>query len=241
MEENPIMSSELSFLNATKHNELRFQRANDFSFARKLHFCPLLAREIYGASMSFPILFPVEGAIIPQAVLSLEPNTNNLVAEDGSWKGGYLPQHFRRYPFYLGREKDSNQGAILFDESAPHFGGDDGQPLFTQDGEEFTATPLLEDIKTTLKNFDVAYQETVAMCKLLVNTEVLEPAQIMHVSGETKKAIGGFKVVNWDKVAKLSDEVLANWSRIGLIQMINSHLWSIKRLNRKGADRPAEE
>ena len=55
---------------------------------------------------------------------------------------------------------------------------------------------------------------------------------------DSKQSIGGFRAVNWEKVTKLSDDVLGNWSRIGLIQLIHCHLQSIKRIS---GSQPAQQ
>lgn len=224
------MANQLTVLTVKNHNRLRFEKKNDFTFAKKEHNCPLMANEVYNASFSFPIVFPAGGeTIVPQAMLSAIPGTNNCVAEDGSWKGGYLPMHFRRYPFFLGREKDADKAVILFDEAAPQLGETDGKLLFTKKGEGYTASPLLNDIKNSLKAFDEEYQRTKAFGKLLKNAKVLTPAKMTVESGGKKQKIVGFSVVDWSKVVKLDDAVLANWTRIGLIQLIHDHLQSLKR------------
>lgn len=227
------MTSKLTLLSPKQHHDLRFRRLNDFSFARKQHQCPLLAGEIYAASINYPILFPVNEPIIPHALLSLQPGKNPLVTDDGRWTGAYLPLHYRRYPFFLGREQGADKAAILFDAAAPQLTSEDGQPLYVPEGDDYIATPILEEIKNTLRSFDAAYQETEALCKLLVNAEVLEPARMLSVAGNEKRAISGFQVVNWEKVTTLNDETIANWARTGLIQLIHCHLQSIRRLNRK--------
>ncbi|PID44321.1 MAG: hypothetical protein CSA52_00275 [Gammaproteobacteria bacterium] len=224
------MSTKLTVLTVKNHNRLRFEKKNDFSFARAEHHCPLLASEVYTASSSYPIVFPDGGeTIIPQAMLSAIPNSNQCVAEDGSWKAGYLPLHFRRYPFFLGREKNADQAVILFDESAPHLGETHGKLLYNKRGEKFTASPLLIEIKDSLKRFDEEYQKTRALGKLLKNAKVLSPAKMTVETGGRKQKIAGFSIVDWNKVQKLDDATLANWARIGLIQLIHCHLQSLRR------------
>ncbi len=224
------MSTQLTVLSVKKHNRLRFKKKNDFSFSKTEHNCPLMASEIYAASSSYPIVFPDGGeTIVPQAMLSAIPHTNNCVSEDGSWRAGYIPLHFRRYPFFLGREKNADQAVILFDESAPQLSETDGKLLYVKRGEKFAASALLNEIKNSLKQFDAEYQRTRALGKLLKNAKVLSPARMTVQTGGKKQKIAGFSVVDWDKVQKLDDATLANWTRIGLIQLIHDHLQSLKR------------
>ncbi|ARU55022.1 SapC-like protein [Oleiphilus messinensis] len=221
------MLEKLSFLTVKEHSRLRFQPKVDFSFAKTQHTCPLLATELFAAASSYPIVFPAEGTIIPQAILSAKPNENNLIGENGEWVGRYLPLHFRRYPFFLGREKKSDQSTLLIDAAAPQFDEKEGKLLYNKRGDTYSASQTLKDIKTSLIQFDEQFQKTQALCKLLKNANVLEPAKLTLTNDGKSQTIRGFSVVSWKKVQELDDATLANWSRIGLIQLIHCHLQSI--------------
>ncbi len=224
------MATQLTVLTVKNHKRLRFEKKNDFSFAKNEHRCPLMMAEVHNASLSFPIVFPDGGeTIVPQAMLSALPNTNNCIAEDGTWKGGYLPLHFRRYPFFLGREKSADQAVILFDEKATHLSETEGKLLYNKRGDKYSASPLLNEIKDTLKQFDAEYQKTKALCKFLKKADVLTPAKVKVQYQNQTQTISGFAIVDWKKVQKLDDETLATWSRIGLIQLIHDHLSSLHR------------
>jgi hypothetical protein len=223
------MSNKLTVLTVKNHNRLRFQPVADYSHTRTTTQSPLLASEVYAASFSYPIVFPASGTIIPQALLSTHSKENPQIDATGSWKGGYLPLHFRRFPFFLGREKNSDKAVILFDESAPQLNENEGKLLYNKQGEGYTASPLLLDIKQSLQNFDEEYQRTKALCTLLKNSGVLTEAGLSVTREGKIKKVGGFSVVDWQKVQLLEDNVLANWARIGLIQLIHSHLQSLKQ------------
>ena len=223
------MSNSLIALSSETHSQLRFSPKADFSFAKKTHICPLLHSELSLAAQYYPVVFPSgKGVITPQVMLSVEPGTNPSVAENGSWQGGYLPLHFRRYPFYLGREADADQGIILFDKTATQLSEKEGRPLYQQEENTYVASPVLEDIKKNLVLFDQEYQKTRALCSLLQNAKVLKEGKLsLRINGQ-EQTVRGFAAVDWDAVTKLDDQTLANWTRIGLIQLIHIHLQSIK-------------
>ena len=221
------MSETLIALSPEAHNRLRFDPKADYSFAQKTHICPLLISEINKAARNYPVVFPAgEGVIVPQMLLSAKPNNNPSVSEDGRWQGGYIPLHLRRYPFFLGREKNADKAVLLFDEKAPQL-GEEGKLLYNKRGDKFVASPLLKQVKDSLVSFDQEYQKTRAVCSLLQKAGVLKAGKLDVIAEGKKQTIRGFSVVDWELVTKLDDATLANWTRIGLIQLIHTHLQSI--------------
>jgi len=228
-EKDNEMLETLVALDPREHNRLRFKKKSDFTFAKSTHICPLMISEVMEAANFSPIVFPSGGkTVVPQMLLSLKANSNPCVGNDGEWIGGYLPLHFRRFPFFLGREKGADIAAVLIEEKAPQF-SDKGVLLYNKRGDDFVASPLLKEIKDSLVDMDVRYQKTKVICKLLQNAGVLSDSQIKLMVDGKEQVVKGFSVVNWDKVRKLDDETLANWTRIGLIQLINAHLYSLKK------------
>ncbi|OMH30396.1 SapC family protein [Motiliproteus sp. MSK22-1] len=235
------MSESLTALSPEAHNRLRFDPKADFGFAQKTHICPLLITEVSKAARNYPVVFPAgKGVIVPQVMFSVKPNANPSVSEDGSWQGGYIPLHLRRYPFFLGREKDADKAVVLFDQSAPQI-GEEGKLLYNKRGDNYVASPVLKQIKESLVGFDQEYQKTRAICGLLQKAGVLKAGKLDVLANGKKQTIRGFSVVDWDLVTKLDDATLANWARIGLIQLIHTHLQSINEHFRAPASAPKPE
>ena len=46
------------------------------------------------------------------------------------------------------------------------------------------------------------------------------------------RSLGGFSVVDWERVLKLDDATLADWTRAGLVEMIQNHRYSLQGLSR---------
>jgi hypothetical protein len=211
-----------------QHNRLRYEAKADYSFAKDIHISPLLLSEVSKAARDYPVVFPSgKGVIVPQQLLSIIPNRNYSVAEDGTWIGGYTPRHLRRYPFFLGRDKKLETAILMFAEGAPQL-GDEGKLLYNKRGKKFVASHVLKQIKSGLISYDEEYQATRALGALLQAAGVLEEGRLTGTIDGKEQTVRGFSVVNWKKVVKLDDVTLANWARIGLIQLINTHLQSIK-------------
>lgn len=222
------MSESLTALSSSAHNRLRYEPKDDFGFARKNHVCPLLLGEVQWAAETYPVVFPSgKGVIVPQQLLSIRPDINPAVDENGAWKGGYIPLHFRRYPFYLGRQKNGEETVLMFDQNAPQL-GEEGKLLFNKRGNKHVASPILKQIKERLVSYDTNYKTTRALCALLQQADVLVEGSLRGNIGGQKHAVRGFSVVSWERVVKLDDKTLAHWTRVGLIQLIHLHLYSIK-------------
>ena len=64
-----------------------------------------------------------------------------------------------------------------------------------------------------------------------LNGGILEDREISVGEGEEKKVlVNGFKVVNREKLNALSDDILADWVRKGIIAMIDAHLKSLENI-----------
>jgi hypothetical protein len=231
------MSDNLVPLNRETHRDLRVLPPTDLSFARDLHVCPLHWKEIPKAARAFPIVFPPaeSSVIIPQALLSLTPGGNNLVDDAGRWLGPYLPVHLRRHPFYLGRDAERDEATILVDESSNRLSRESGDSLFEERDGEVVPAPALEQVRATLLSFDAEHQKTMIICERLKTTGVLLDGRLnLTVDGE-QKSVGGFSAVDWQRVLDLDDATLADWTRVGLIEMIINHRYSLQAFERAGA------
>jgi hypothetical protein len=118
-----------------------------FAFARNAHAVPVIVGEFGPASLSYPLIFA--GADYqPLAVMSIRPNENLFINEQGLFPDGvYVPAFIRRYPFVFANVTDQNQLVVCIDRGAdivaenaevPFF--DNGQPsAFTQQCMDFCA------------------------------------------------------------------------------------------------------
>jgi len=222
------MPESFTALSSSAHNRLRYEPKDDFGFARDKHVCPLLIGEVQWAAQTYPVVFPSgKGIIVPQQLMSVRPGINPAVNEDGSWKGGYIPLHFQRYPFFLGRPKNGKETVLMFDQDAPQL-GEEGKLLYNKRGNKYVASPILKQVKERLTSYDVDYRRTRDLCALLQQADVFVEAGLKGKIDGKEHVVRGFSVVSWDRVVKLDDKILAQWARIGLIQLIHLHLQSIK-------------
>ncbi len=225
------MFKNLKLLSKETDRQLKFNGVNDFSFAKEETICPLMLSEINVASRFFPIVFPVQGNMVPQALLSLQKGENRYVSDEGRWQVKYVPLHLRRYPFVLGQKDAESPLLVMYDADAPQFKDNNGKALFEERNDQTVATPLLDEIQKYLAGLNSEFKKTKDFFNRLKEKNVLKPSQITLTDKEGKEhKVRGFATVDWNEVKKLDDATLAQWTRDGLIQMIHMHLLSLESL-----------
>ncbi len=233
-------------LDRNVHKDLKLSPVEGIRFAEKLTVVGLSYKELVPASKCFPVVFRGKEesgqASLPHAVLSIEKDKNAFVKEDGSWGADYLPLHIRRYPFILGSIQEKNQFAVMIDETAPHFSGEKGEPLFNEDGEP---TKVLENVQNFLKAYNQDVDLTLQMVKEIEDSDILKPMNLKITKGNAGRNIRGFRVVDAKKLVTLEDKVLARWVKKGIIAMIYAHLFSINNFTAiaklQGVESPVPE
>jgi len=220
------MFENLERLDFERHKGLRFKPARNFGFATSLASAPLSASEMVDAAKHYPIVFSTEGPLLPVAMLSLKGGDNAFVDDRGDWLASYVPMHVARYPFILGDTENLANFVVMIDRAAPHFAADDGEPLFTEDGEY---GPTLAKAREFLKAFQSKIVATQELLAPLAETGVLTMQRLdLERSDGTKALIEGVRAVDQKKLAELDDATLAGWVRSGLIVVITTHLGSLK-------------
>ena len=223
------MFKKIEAFSKDKHQDLRLTQTNSFEFARSVLSAPLSRSEFSIALHHYPIVFPLEMAT-PLVLFALSQKTNNYINNDGVWKVPYVPAYIRRYPFTLANNttaKSNNNLVVCIDVDAPHFTANQGEPLFTADGE-------LADISQNTIKFLQKFQEelnvTQALCQELEAQKVLVEKTVTIEKNGVKSSVGGFRCVDMEKLNALEDSVLAKWVRNGLMGLIVIHQLSLSNL-----------
>ncbi len=207
-------------LDKNKHGALRFQPASDFAFARSLTTAPLAPIEIAEAAEFYPVLFTPNGLLNAVAVLGLrERNVLNT----------YVPVHVRRYPFILGRVGDTDEYLLAADMDAPQFNATEGEQVFT---DKSALNPYFDKVIELLNTYEKNLREGRAVMNELETTGVLVAKDLSFREGHEVHLIGGFRVVEREKVMALDDATLARWVRNGLMALLELHWASFRHLSK---------
>lgn len=206
------------------------KQGGTFGFARDVNSVPVLAAEFAACAAEFAIVFAgTEEVVFPSVILGLKGNENAMVAEDGTWKGRYVPAFLRRYPFVFAGAQDGESFALCIDEEFDGVNREGkGERLFDADGNR---TRYLEDVLRFTSDYQSQFNRTEAFCKMLKELELLEPAQAqVTLPGGQRTQMGGFQTASREKLRALPDETLVDLVRKDELELCYLHLHSLSNL-----------
>lgn len=214
-------------LDRSVHKSLVIDRKAGFGFAREQIAVPITLSEFAAAARDYPIVFAGD-PVQPFALLGLREGHSLMVNDAGQWrKGRYIPAHLRRYPFVF-MEAPGNQFVLCIDEAAEHFAAAeklDPQPLFA-DGNP---TPLVGDAMKFLAAFQGEFAATRDLAAAIAKSELLieRQAEVELGGGAGHFSLGGFRIVDEEKLAALADDVFLDWRKRGWLAPVYFHLQSL--------------
>ncbi|WP_257283681.1 SapC family protein [Endozoicomonas sp. SESOKO1] len=222
-----LFYNEPAFLNREVHKTLKFKTSDDYSFTEEVNSVPLTGIEFFEASRDMPVLFSKDeqDSFFPLALLSLMDTGHKHLGEAGSWSDSYIPAFIRRYPFAL-----TDEGSVCFDQKASQFDGEDGEALFSDDGEN---TETLNNIIQFLNNYDQQYKHTLNYCNELKALDLLSPFNLQILLEKDKPLrLEGLFVIDEKKLNSIPEEKVKSWFDSGWLAWTYAHLHSLGALNR---------
>ena len=227
-EQRKTMYKNLVVLDKQKHKDLKISPLENLNFAKESAFIPVLANEASVIASSFPIVFSADETPSLIALVSLGGDSLAINSE-GKWITPYVPSYLRKYPFSLAATKENpEQKIVLIDEESSLFSKSKGKQLFKKEGEPSEA---LSNAINFLNSYENQAKVTNDVVKIIAQSAILEDREISIGEGEEKKVlVKGFKVVDREKLNKLSDDILAAWVRNGIISFIDAHLKSLQNI-----------
>jgi len=223
------MYKKLVVLDKKAHSNLKVNPMRDLNFARGNAFIPVIANEVAVIGDNFPIVFTAEDNPILVALVSLGGDSL-AINHDGKWITSYIPSFIRKYPFAIAStEGNPNQKVILIDEESDLVSTTEGSELFLEDGNQ---SDILKNAINFLTNHENQTIITKNVAKAISDSGILEDREIAVGEGEERQIlVNGFKVVDREKLNALSDDILADWVRKGIITLIDAHLKSLDNIN----------
>ena len=217
-----------------KHANLKATHSGDYTRYKERHLIPIVAQDFFNLASEFPLVFVKNGDsgdFIPVAVMSLREGQNLYCATD-QWQALVVPLSFSNAPFSIARtDAEGDQFAVLIDEDSPMLSETEGEPLFKEGGEK---TDYLEQRIDSIVHVSQQVQQTQAICKLLVEKNLLTTSQIQlqHRPDGRTYNIDGIYTVNETVLNELTDAEFLELRGKGLISMIYAHLSSLQQLRR---------
>jgi len=220
-------------LNRERHQNLKLQANPDFfSFAANTNSVLLADSEFPLALRDYPIVFVGEegGPFTAAALVGINDKENVMLDASGRWEAGtYVPAFIRRYPFILASADNDDNMTVCIDESSKAFATDKGEALFGADGSE---TDTLKNIVGFLQLFHAEMKRTTEFAARLGRLGLLT-SKVINVQGNgTTQTLGGFWLVDQEKLAALDDAHMLALARSGDLAWIHAHLLSLANVSR---------
>ena len=216
-----------ALLNREIHKTLRFKVSSDYHFTEKVNSVPLTGVEFFEASRDMPVLFSKseEGDYYPLALLSLMDGAHKQLGQSGVWEDSYIPAFVRRYPFAL-----NDEGSVCFDEEASQFSSADGEPLFTDKGEN---SETLNSIIQFLGNYDQQNQSTREYCDACKKLDLFMPLNVeIRLENDKPLRLEGLYALDEKKLAEIPEDKVQGWFKAGWLAWSYAHLHSLGALKR---------
>ena len=204
---NPVL------INRALHASLGLKEIETYEFARQTNAIPVSLVEFQPAARAYPIAFVGNDEPYPAAIVGLKED-NLFVEAGGAWKAGaYVPAYVRRYPFIFADDKDRDLLSLCVDE--PSLVAEGGSPLFEGDGPSAFTTRALD----FCKQYHAAALPTQAFARAVLEQDLLADRQVnAKLKDGAAYVLNGVKMIDEEKVAKLSGEVLADWNAKGWLK-----------------------
>jgi hypothetical protein len=214
-------------LQIDKHADAGLSRKINFSFTKPTNSVPINVQEFGLVAKTYPIVFTGDDLSAPVAILGLENSQNVFVDSKGEWeKGAYIPAYVRRYPFaFTGNEE---QLILCVDESSDRFkakaGKDDDKFFDGKEQTEFTQAALQYCTEYQRDQaFSLAFAKALSEKGLLIERQITA-----NLEGRDKPVVlGGFKVIDEEKVNNLDDKTVQEWYKNGFLALLSFQLLSM--------------
>jgi len=218
-------------LDKTKHSDLKVLPKANFAYASNTHLAAATIREFAQLSGSMPLVLiedPNTKNIHTVAMLGLEQGSN-LYYADEKWQGPHIPLNIQRYPFDI--RPDGDKLGVFIDEESDIFAkGDEGQAIFTAEGEPTEFLKSRQQFLAELANSEVQNQRFI---KQLQELDLLEEIQVRvnYKSGEARN-VTGILSINEKRLLDLDDEKVLAMHKAGYLGAAYSMMLSLGQLNR---------
>jgi hypothetical protein len=214
-------------LNADKQSDMRITAQHNWQFAASELLVPLAFSEMADAAREYPLVFLKEKGLF-YALLGFERGVNAYLGDDGRWRARYIPARLRSYPFALAAAKDQpGKFVIVADADSSLLNTQTGEPLFVNGAPG----PALKAKMTLLESMQKSEPATQNMVNAIREADLLVDRAIQVKKPDAEHpALGGFQVVDEQKLNGLSDAKFNKLRKAGALPLVYAHLLSMANL-----------
>ncbi|WP_193161355.1 SapC family protein [Microbulbifer hainanensis] len=219
-------------LRSDVHGKLKVRELGSFEHVKSSHMVPVTAHEFSRLGAEYPIVFVKNsetGQFQSVALFGLKVG-ENLFVDGDKWKGVFVPGSIRNHPFMLAPAgENQEQLMVALVENSPLVGEEEGNALFTDEGEE---TDYLKAKKENLVNFLESDRLTKAFVEVLVEKELLTEQSVTVNAGEERINLNGLYIVDEKKLNELSEEDFADFRKRGFLPPLFAQLGSLHQFSK---------
>lgn len=221
----PLFYKKPEPLDAGKHKSLALKKEFGLGFTAKINAVPVTMIEMPQICHFYPIAFSPDANATPVAILGLRDNENLFVDDKGHWEPNcYIPSYIRRYPFIFSENPQNDQLVLCVDTDSSIVEEAGEQRFFNDNGE---ATALSKNALEFCKSYHAAAHQTTSFGKALLDAGLLiDRSAEITVAGNRKISFSGFRIVDEEKLMKLSDAEFLELRKKGALPFIYAHLFS---------------
>lgn len=215
-------------LSKTTHGNKRWLRATSYAFAMRDGILPLGLGELSKAILTLPVAFvQQESRFHPVAVMSLQPDRNHYVTQDGRWLHGYIPTASRAYPFRLFDTPAGETVLAVDEDSGLVTDGPEGEPFFDEAGEPSVALQeVLKFLGMNAQSMKAAEQAT----EVLNRHQLIKPWKITIKGEDGDRNIAGLFQIDENALNALSAGALLELRNAGALVLAYCQLLSMQHL-----------
>lgn len=224
-------------LDSARHKTQGWQRPTHYRVASADTGAPLVLPELLAASASYPLAFALrpDGSYQLLAVLGLHAGNNLFVDAQGRWLAGYVPSHYRAYPFALRTVQmgDAPKTVLCFDPASEFYreapNASLGEQRFFDDQGQLQ--PLMAQLLQFLTTTAQAAQQTDVAVVAVAQAQLLEPWVLGVENPDPQRPLmRGLYRVNEKALQALSGEQLKALSDCGALALAFAQLFSVAKL-----------
>lgn len=228
------MYKKLEVLNKIQHKNKSVAEVSDFLYSKNLINAPIALSEFFEACKNYPIFFAKDkdNKWFSTALLGYKEGINLFVDKKGKWKElHYIPAFIRSYPFILVNQEDKKEMVVAID--AEYLDEkESSKKLFDENGNN---SEFLNGAINFLNQFYTDSLSSNEFIKQLEDWELLEEKVVNIVNSKNEKfTLGGFFIINEEKLKHLSKKKKDDICAKNAYALITAHLISLSNIQKLG-------
>lgn len=227
-------------LHPSTHSQRGWRQFSGFQFARHVTLQPLAVAEIPLVAQVMPVAFLRQGQAWRAAgVMGAAYGDNVYVAEDGRWRGHFVPAALRVYPFALSEQDEERLELWPGYEPDALDDATEGLVPFFEDGRY---TPLLQKTLAFLQQVKRGQAAAHEPLTMLHELGLLTPWSVPVGEGvDASRVLEGLYRLTPGQWERLCDSDWLELRRRGALEWLYAHLHSLHHAERFRAMERREE